>query len=164
MRRTLALLMLVAACGRPSAGPPPVQPPTAASLAGGCYRLLGADGAPVRGPFWSQLVRLDSVQSRRMGRAWMGDLRPEWHDVVSLAPASQPLAEDTVRFSSHWWVPGPDSLHLMRTTGFHGEDIALAPVPGGFAGEREFFSDVIIPNEPRRFQAVRLVREVCPAG
>ncbi|MBW3572473.1 MAG: hypothetical protein KY467_15335 [Gemmatimonadetes bacterium] len=168
MRIAVPLMVLGACSAVPAAAPSPAEAPPAAvplsadALAGRCFRLLRADGAPVHraGAFWSAPVRLDTARSVRLGA--MPLPRPDGTFVlVTLAPASASLTGDTLRTSSHWSVEPPETLRLVRSTGFVGETVTLRRVGSHWAGERERWDDVVIPNEVRNVHPVRLVPAEC---
>jgi hypothetical protein len=162
---------LAALWGCAGASPAPVpsaaatsEPLSVQALAGRCFRLQRPGGEPLQaeGRFWSGVVRLDSTRSLRLGPYQLETPNPHnGHVLVTLVPASEALTRDTMRHSSHWSIRPPDTLKLWRSTGYTGESITLRRQGDRWAGEREFFSDVVVAGEPRRFHPVQLVPADC---
>ncbi|HEU0013835.1 MAG TPA: DUF922 domain-containing protein [Longimicrobium sp.] len=137
--------------------------PLSAEVVSGCYRLAAPPGAggTAEGEFWSAAVHLDTVVARRLGPTPLPFPDPARRAVVTLAPASPALTEDTLRVSTAWQIVPPDTLRIVRSTGFHGEVVTLRWQDGSFAGHRETFSDVA-GRAPGPREPVQLVPEECP--
>jgi hypothetical protein len=163
----IAALALLPACSPSPVPPVPEQAieVSHAALVGRCFQLLDSVSAPMtgQGAMWSGVVRLDTALANRVGamRYVDGVYRDGWYDVTSLAPASDTLTSDTLRFSSHWSLER-DRLLLSRSTGFTGEAISLAAAGTLLLGERRFFSDVVVEGARPRIERVRLVPRACP--
>ena len=157
--RTLMAAMMLAACGGHATRHAAPEPLGEQALAGRCFRLLEVDGTPIRerGLFWSGVVRLDTVRSRRLGR--MDWPHHTGFDMVTAALPSDSLTADTTAISSHWWFRAPDSLMLHRTSGFVSELIVVRYAKERWVGDREFRDD--FPGRETS-APVQLLPEVCP--
>ena len=149
-RARIVVISIVLAAGcreaRPRAEPvTPLTPPAVA----GCYSFTDSAGGPLdsTSAFWSAPIQLDTSLAFVDGDG-ADTLRPGVFAVRPTAIIPRAQALDTAMLRSSWRLLRPDTLVVVRTTGFSGQTLWLRPAGSNFAGTMVTGGDVIDPNRP----------------
>jgi hypothetical protein len=105
---------------------------------GGCWLIRTSDGSQVtRGLFFTAPVRLAYTRSSRIRAFGRG------FDMVPTAVIPDSAAMDTSLLASFWEFSPPDSLALVRTTGFGGPVLSFRVRGDSLVGILQYTQDVI---------------------
>jgi hypothetical protein len=130
----------------------------------GCWLLTGENGKPpYESAFFSAPIRLAIGNSARL-RAWAGRDQ-EIYPVQPLAHIPDSVALDTALMTSYWSFAAPDSVSIIRTTGFTGLNMSFRVRGDSLVGMGRGFTDVIemsMDTTPDPVTLIRGRRVPCP--
>jgi hypothetical protein len=130
---------------------------TAADVVG-CWAVVRPSTAsPSDSAFWSAPVRLDTVLGASL-------LSPDSrHPVHALAQLPDSLASDTALMKTTWHLVAPDTLVIVRSSGFFGSALRLRLAGDQLSGVERTFTD--LPDEIPSVEhaGVKGQRVPCPA-
>jgi hypothetical protein len=155
--RVLGFLVLAACRATDGAS----RSPLVAGAVAGCYQFSYSDGRPIPSSsgFWAAPVRLDTALALLDGD---GGYRTE-PGIFVVVPTGPLLAVmDTTLTRSTWRVLPPDTLLVIRSTGFEGQALRLRARGAALAGVERRSGDVIDTAHPPQEKPVVARRVSCP--
>ena len=106
----------------------------------GCWLLTDADGnPPTRSPFFSAPIRLTTESSPRLRERGLEDT----YAVQTLAHIPDRQARDTILLTTYWEFSAPDSVDIIRSTGYSGVHLSFRVRGDSLIGMGQGFWDVI---------------------
>jgi len=130
----------------------------------GCWLLTGEEGKPpYKQAFFSAPIRLAMENAARLP-AWARRDRTVY-PVQPLAHIPDSMAIDTALVTSYWSFAAPDSVSIVRSTGFTGLDMSFRVRGDSLVGMGRGFTDVIkmsMDTAPDPVTLIRGRRVPCP--
>ena len=140
----------------------PAAGPLEAAAVAACYRLADAADRPL-GPsaFWSAPLRLSPKRALLDGDGGYRS-EPGVYTVEPTAVIPPEQAIDTGLFRATWRILPPDTVLVLRGTGFAGVALELRPSGADLVGTHSPYSDVIDPDGRPPAGPVHGQRVPCP--
>lgn len=106
----------------------------------GCWLITRDDGSPpVRSSYFTAPVRMRAQSSERLRERGVYD----GYVVEPLAHIPDSLAMDTSLMTTFWRFSGPDSVSIIRTSGFFGAHLSFRIRVDSLVGILQDFTDVV---------------------